>query len=296
MSPIFQPTAFLGESITGISYDSSSIAFFERADITDTQLKDAVNDLVVDLKNEGLWTKMYCIYPFVTDKSTSSGSLVQFQVNLVNTASYSGGGSSSFVNGESQTQDKSGFKAGQSTTTYMRTGLIPSTVIGDSKNPYHVSLYTNATGSEPTNRIDLGCNIGSNQTNMSLGTTYSGLSRTTFEARGFVALDAPSQSTYKGHFIGTSKYSASGEYWHRITRDGTLITGSNDSDSFGCGSIELFIGTVNNSGTPFPPANKRYQFFSFGDNLTGTECSTFSTIVNNFQTAVDNIYSTDRHA
>ena len=150
MSPIFQPTAFLGVSgAPARTYDSSSIAFFTAADITDTSLKNAVDDMVVSLKNNSLWNKMRCIYPFVTDKSTSSGSLVQFKYNLVNTSSFSGGGSSSFVNGESQTQDKSGFKCGAATTTYMKTGLVPSTVAGDSKNPYHISMYTNATSSQP---------------------------------------------------------------------------------------------------------------------------------------------------
>ena len=139
MSPIFQPTAFLGVSgAPARTYDSSSVAFFTAADITDTALKNAVDDMVVSLKNNSLWNKMRCIYPFVTDKSTSSGSLVQFKYNLVDTSSYSG----SFVNGESQTQDKSGFKGSAATTTYMKTGLIPSTVAGDSKNPYHLSLYT----------------------------------------------------------------------------------------------------------------------------------------------------------
>jgi hypothetical protein len=297
MSPIFQPTAFLGESITGVSYDSSSIAFFERADITDVSLKNAINNLVVDLKNQSLWNKMRCIFPFVTDKSTSSGSLVQFQINLVNTASFSGGGSSSFVNGESQTQDKSGFKASSNTTTYMKTGLVPATVIGDSINPFHLSLYTNATGSETINVIDAGANgAGGAETNLYVGRTFAGTPASVWAPRGDIEIAAANQSVYKGHFVARTDYSASGEYRHRLARDGTEITGSNGNTTKGCGNVELYIGSANSAGSSVAIANKRYQFFSFGSSLTNAETTTFSTIVNDFQTAVDAIYSTTRHA
>jgi len=296
MSPIFQPTAFLGVYDVARVYDSSSVAFFEAAGITDSALKDAVDDLVVDLKNNSLWNKMRCIYPFVTDKSTSSGSLVQFKFNLVNTSSFSGGGSSSFVNGESDTQDKSGFKSKASTSTYMKTGLVPSTVAGGGTQPYHISMYTNATGSEPNNVIDCGANVTTNQTNLYLGRTYAGVPATVWAPRGGVEIVAVNQSVYKGHFVGRTDYSASGEYRHRLTRDGTEITGSNGNTIYGCGTVELYIGANNANGSANDRATKRYQFFSFGSSLTNAETTTFSTIVNDFQAAVDTIYSTNRKA
>ena len=296
MSPIFQPTAFLGIYDVARVYDSSSVAFFTAADITDTSLKNAVDDMVVSLKNNSLWNKMRCIYPFVTDKSTSSGSLVQFKINLVNTSSFSGGGSSSFVNGESQTQDKSGFKGSAATTTYMKTGLVPSTVAGGDTQPYHLSLYTNATSSENVNAIDCGGNVTVNQTNLYCGRTYAGTPASVWTPRGGVEIVATNQSVYKGHFVGRTDYSASGEYRHRLTRDGTEITGSNGDTIYGCGTAELYIGCANQNGAVDAAATKRYQFFSFGSSLTNAETTTFSTIVNDFQTAVDTIYSTTRHA
>lgn len=292
MSPIFQPTAFLGVYDVARVYDSSSVAFFEATGITDSALKDAVDDLVVDLKNNSLWNKMRCIYPFVTDKSTSSGSLVQFKFNLVNTSSFSG----SFVNGESQTQDKSGFKGSAATTTYMKTGLVPSTVAGGGTQPFHLSLYTNATGSEPSNVVDCAGFTSNNETLLYLGRTYAGTPGTVWAPRAGVEIAATNQSVYKGHFVVRTDYSASGEYRHRIARDGTEITGSDASTTKGNGNVELYIGAANSNGTPIAVATKRYQFFSFGSSLTNAETTTFSTIVNDFQTAVDTIYSTTRHA
>jgi hypothetical protein len=47
------------------SYDSDAQAFFTAAGITDTTQKNAVNQLVLDLKSYSIWNKMNAIYPFV---------------------------------------------------------------------------------------------------------------------------------------------------------------------------------------------------------------------------------------
>jgi hypothetical protein len=52
---------------SGGSIDPDAQAFITAAAITDATQQDAINDLVVGLKTDGLWTKMKAIYPFVTD-------------------------------------------------------------------------------------------------------------------------------------------------------------------------------------------------------------------------------------
>lgn len=47
------------------SIDPDAEAFFIRAGITDGLQQEAVNDLVVGLKAESLWTKLFALYPFV---------------------------------------------------------------------------------------------------------------------------------------------------------------------------------------------------------------------------------------
>jgi hypothetical protein len=56
---------------SGPSYDADAQAFFTAAGITDTTQKTAVNDLVVGLKADGIWTKMKAIYPFVGGTATT---------------------------------------------------------------------------------------------------------------------------------------------------------------------------------------------------------------------------------
>lgn len=53
------------------SYDSDAQAFFTAAGITDTTQKNAVNQLVLDLKSYSLWNKMNAIYPFVGGTATT---------------------------------------------------------------------------------------------------------------------------------------------------------------------------------------------------------------------------------
>lgn len=65
-----------------VSYDSDAEAFFTTAGITDTTQKNAVNQLVLDLKSASIWTKMFAVYPFVGGTSSTHS------YNLKNTAQY----------------------------------------------------------------------------------------------------------------------------------------------------------------------------------------------------------------
>lgn len=51
--------------IYGVLLDADAQAFITAASITDTTQKNAINQLVLDLKSANIWTKMKAIYPFV---------------------------------------------------------------------------------------------------------------------------------------------------------------------------------------------------------------------------------------
>jgi hypothetical protein len=63
-------------------FDPDAQAFITAANITNTTQQNAINTLVVDLKNYGVWTKMKAIYPFVGGTATSHS------YNLVNPTQY----------------------------------------------------------------------------------------------------------------------------------------------------------------------------------------------------------------
>jgi hypothetical protein len=63
-------------------FDPDAQAFITAANITNTTQQNAINQLVVDLKGYGVWTKMKAIYPFVGGTATSHS------YNLVNPTQY----------------------------------------------------------------------------------------------------------------------------------------------------------------------------------------------------------------
>jgi hypothetical protein len=64
------------------TWETDAQAFITAAAITDPTQQSAVNQLVVDLKADGVWSKMKAIYPFVGGTSTSHS------YNLVNPSLY----------------------------------------------------------------------------------------------------------------------------------------------------------------------------------------------------------------
>jgi hypothetical protein len=53
------------------SIDTDAEAFLTAAGITDPTIESAINTLVIDLKDEGLWTKLIALYPFVGGTATT---------------------------------------------------------------------------------------------------------------------------------------------------------------------------------------------------------------------------------
>lgn len=54
-----------------IAYDTDAATFFSAAGITDVTQKSAVNQLVLDLKTNSIWSKMLALYPFVGGSATT---------------------------------------------------------------------------------------------------------------------------------------------------------------------------------------------------------------------------------
>lgn len=80
----------------GASYDPDAQAFFTAAGIADPTQKSAVNQLVLDLKSESLWTPMRALYPFVGGSSSSCSfnlkNVAQFQITWHGTPAFNANG------------------------------------------------------------------------------------------------------------------------------------------------------------------------------------------------------------
>lgn len=83
------------QAVRSAVFDPSASAFFSRAGITDQTQKDAVNQLVIDLKAAALWTKMVALYPYVGGTSeTHSHNLISssFQITWNGTVTHNANG------------------------------------------------------------------------------------------------------------------------------------------------------------------------------------------------------------
>lgn len=63
---------FLGDNSRFGGFDSNAQAFITAANITNATQQQAINTLVISLKNAGLWTKLVAIYPMVGGTAASN--------------------------------------------------------------------------------------------------------------------------------------------------------------------------------------------------------------------------------
>jgi hypothetical protein len=133
----------------GSSFDRNAQAFIDKALITDPTQQDAINTLVVGLKNDDLWDKMIAIYPVV------GGTASQHKYNLKDprdsrdalTLAFSGG----------ITHSTNGMLP-NGVNGYANTYFIPSAQISNADS-FHFSVYSRTNTLPTVPSFDIGTNI-----------------------------------------------------------------------------------------------------------------------------------------
>jgi hypothetical protein len=248
------------------SFDADAVAFFQRvSDATGTLSlteKQAVNQLVLDLKANSLWTPMKAIYPMV---GASAAACAQ---NL-KSSSFTG----TFTSG--WTFASTGVTP-NGTSAYMDTNLTPSISLG--LNSGHLSIYSR------TNIEDLSSDLSSESTGS--GNQQIILSR--FTGLGFV-------STY-GTYSASSNYANTDSRGLFITnrnsttnstafKNNTKVLDYANTSSLSTKSLLLAADNYPASIVRF--SVRQYAFASIGDGLTDTQASNFYTAVQAFQTTLN---------
>lgn len=128
---IYTPSMLRGAGTRGVpeipagaSTDSDAQAFIDAASITEATQQTAINNLVVGLKNDGIWDKMKIIYPFV------GGTDVTHSYNLKDTTV----AQITWTSGVTHTSD--GVQG-----EYGDTGVTPS-ALGLGRNDASLGFYT----------------------------------------------------------------------------------------------------------------------------------------------------------
>ena len=250
----------IGSEVFGVDPDAQ--AFFNR--VTDaggtlsTTEQLAINTLVIQMKLDGIWTKMKAIYPMV-------GSSAAACAQNLKSSSFAG----SFTSG--WTFSSTGVTP---SSAYMDTGLMPNVTLN--QNSTHLSIYIN---NNSTGEI---AEMGALQsdTQIGLAPNYGSLgdvSRIYTQAyAGNVA-----QNETDGYFIGSRIISNEFKVYRNAVNYRTT-----SSTSVSPPTNSIYIGAWNDNGNPILRSTRKYAFASIGDGLTDDEAGYLYTAVQAFQTTL----------
>jgi hypothetical protein len=242
------------------SFDADALAFFQRvSDATGTLSlteKQAVNQLVVDMKAAGIWSAMKAIYPMV---GASAAACAQ---NL-KSSSFTGTFSSGWTFASTGV-------TGNGTSAYFDTTLTPSTSL--SQNNTSCSYYI---GDNYINNQDIILTGG--------GSSFLGSYNTgTMEVAvndGFAGAVTP--TVKKGLFTFSRIVSTQSKLYANNLQTFTATLASATPNIY-----SVKIGCLDQAGVRSRYSTNSIRFAHLGDGLTDTQASNFYTAVQAFQTTL----------
>ena len=247
----------------GGGYDADAEAFFTAASITNTTQKSAVNQLVLDLKSYGVWTKCNAIYPIV------GGSASSHAVNLKTPGTYN----LSFATGF--THSSTGMLP-NGTSAYANT-FLPTSVIG--LNTGHLSFYSRTNSLSASSKASMGSLKSTPNSYSDLG--MGSINQDYFRWNNSGTYDNTAQTNTLGFYNGSR--TAGGTI--KLFKNGTAIINGVAASS-ATSAISFYISASNNNGTAQFYDNKECAFASIGSGLSITEAANFYTAVQAYQTTL----------
>jgi hypothetical protein len=261
----FQTT--LGRSIgTQTVSDADAQAFVTAANIDDQVEANAVNNLVIGMKADGLWTKMKAVYPFVGGTSTSTS------YNLKNTAQYQitwNGGWTWNNNGVT----------GNGVNGWGNTGLIPNLAL--TLNSTHQSLYIRNTGNLGVD--DFGSATNGTTSLMRMIVKNSGTNDHIIDHYAVAQRITGTVADSTGFFVVSRENSTS----LKSKRNDVSLGTNTNSNTGTLPTHALYLGALNNIGTAVNYTARNYAFASAGDGLSDTDMTNLRNRVVTFQTALN---------
>jgi len=262
---ILSTHGFIASSIGQVDADAQ--AFFDRVTTAGGSLSEteqtAVNTLVLQIKEDGIWTKMKAIYPMV---GASAAACAQ---NL-KSSSFTGSFSSGWTFASTGVTPNG-------TSAYMDTMLIPSNEL--SSINASIGYYGGSTGTAS------GCVLGAGDT--SIGSYFEiypaypgyGLFGDVFDGSGTYTANSNA-----GGFIFAYRNLSTTQKKHSIR--GTITTLTENSKT-GNINASLVLGARKlNTSTIQQYSTRQHRFAFIGDGLTDTEASDLYTAVQAFQTSL----------
>jgi hypothetical protein len=260
--------SILANSSSGGGIDPDAQAFITAAAITDPTQQSAVNQLVIDLKADGVWSKMKAIYPFV------GGTASTHKFNLKNPLDTDAAYRLTFNGGWTHSSNGA---LPNGTNAYANTFLIPNTKL--TLNSTHASFYSRTNSSSG---MDIGCSDGGFTNMIFMLNRFSG------DNRNYLGINS---SALVVDFAG---FPRSDGFFCLRRNNSTEIVNSRNSvnttfsqNSGGKSTFPIYISSMNQGGTINYISNRQAAFASIGDGLTDTEAANLNTRVQTFQTTLN---------
>lgn len=260
-----------------IAVDTNAIRFLDSAGITDLTIRRAVDSLVISLKNDGIWSKMDAIYPFVGGtESAHKWNLkdvrnVDAAFRLVFSGGWTHAATGALPNG---------------TSGYADTKYNPSTQ-SLSTSSAHISLFQRGTSNSGSSRCKIGAtDDATNLTNGFLLAFYvSGTVEIGMVAGASFSNYSPSGSSpaSQGLFVITTNGNRNAQHYINGAANGAAV----DQGVGVMPGRNLFIGAENRVNTAANFFNKEIAFASIGDGLSATDVTNLNNAVSRFQTILN---------
>jgi len=247
-------------------FDADAQAFFDRVDTAGGTLsateKEAVNQLVLDMKDDGIWSSIKAIYPMV------GASAAACKQNL-KSSSFTG----TFTSG--WTFASTGATP-NGTSAYMDTTLVPNTSLN--LDDAHISAYSR------TNSGVEGADIGASDSGFYPGGIYivqkwsDANSYPNLHSSGS-ALQGAAYADARGFFLLRRNNST------QIIMSRNAVNSTLSQNSTIKTTTPIALGALRQPSTSFF-SDREIAFASIGDGLTDTEASDFYDAVEAFQTTL----------
>jgi hypothetical protein len=256
------------------AFDPDAQLFITNAAITEPVQQNAVNNLVINLKNYGIWSKMKALYPMV------GGTAAQHKFNLKNPL-------------DTDAAFRLVFNGGW---VHSSTGSTPNGVnaYADTKcNPFlnltgysqHVSMYSR-TQNTSVNGVNMGVFVSPATSEISLYQYYSAVS-----VKGGSSYEYPTYAVTinNTNTLGLQVVSRTANNSLKLHFNGSLLQTNTNTETKTRPNADMFIGASNFFGTTGPTQYTPHEnaFSSIGDGLTDTEAANYYTAVQTFQTSLN---------
>ena len=247
-------------------FDADAQAFITASGLTGATNLTAINQLVVDLKTYGIWTKMKAIYPII------GGTATTHKFNLKNPLDTDAAFRLVFNGGWTHSSNGA---LPNGTNAYADTFLIPNTAYTVATDA-HMSFYSRTNVN--LNSIDMGTFdlFQAFQMNFWNG-SFSNQTRSVINN----AINLGSVDTNSLGFLIANR---SGTTVKNFKNSSIIASGTNSVTAKT--TTKIWIGAQNFNNTFNLPSSRQCAFASIGDGLTDIEAANFYTAVQNFQTTI----------